>query len=113
MSHESARPCGCDPGANWTCEVHRELEHAGFHLAGAWLASGRPITSEYINHPARQALIKAKRDFVQERSTSYLVRLRDKHTGQSFEAAFNSMTERTLYILSVDHWAELEKEWEA
>lgn len=20
---ESAQPCGCDPGANWTCEAHR------------------------------------------------------------------------------------------
>jgi hypothetical protein len=46
-----------------------------------------------------------------ERSTSYLVRLRDKHTGQSFEAAFNSMTERNLYIFETEHWAEVEKEW--
>lgn len=21
---ESGRPCGCDPGANWKCEQHRE-----------------------------------------------------------------------------------------
>jgi hypothetical protein len=21
--HESAQPCGCDPGANWKCEAHR------------------------------------------------------------------------------------------
>lgn len=21
--HESAQPCGCDPGANWICEAHR------------------------------------------------------------------------------------------
>jgi hypothetical protein len=46
-----------------------------------------------------------------ERSTSYLVRLRDKHTGQSFEAAFNSMTERNLYIFETEHWAEVESEW--
>lgn len=23
-SHESGRPCGCDPGANWVCAEHRE-----------------------------------------------------------------------------------------
>ncbi len=22
-NHESAQPCGCDKGANWTCEQHR------------------------------------------------------------------------------------------
>ncbi len=22
-AHESARPCGCDPGAKWICERHR------------------------------------------------------------------------------------------
>lgn len=21
----SAQPCGCDPGANWTCDTHREV----------------------------------------------------------------------------------------
>ena len=21
--HESAQPCGCDPGASWVCEAHR------------------------------------------------------------------------------------------
>jgi len=21
----SAQPCGCDPGANWTCELHRKV----------------------------------------------------------------------------------------
>ena len=48
-----------------------------------------------------------------ERSTSYLVRLRDTHTGQTFEAAFNSMTERNLYIFETEHWAEVELEWTA
>lgn len=23
--HESAKPCGCDAGANWQCEQHRGL----------------------------------------------------------------------------------------
>ena len=46
-------------------------------------------------------------------STSYLVRLRDKLTGQSFEAAFNSMTERNIYIFETEHWATVEKEWTA
>lgn len=26
MPHESAQPCGCDPGAKWICERHREGE---------------------------------------------------------------------------------------
>ena len=46
-----------------------------------------------------------------ERSTTYLVLLRDKDTGAQFEAAFHSATERAIYILSVDHWATVEREW--
>ena len=46
-----------------------------------------------------------------DRSTSYLVRLRDRSTGQTFEASFNSMTERNLYIFETEHWAEVESEW--
>lgn len=22
-THQSARPCGCDPGANWVCLIHQ------------------------------------------------------------------------------------------
>jgi hypothetical protein len=25
-THESAQPCGCDPGAKWVCEYHRRAE---------------------------------------------------------------------------------------
>ncbi len=34
MAHESARPCGCDPGAHWICEQHRGLDHSYIELDG-------------------------------------------------------------------------------
>ncbi len=33
-THESAQPCGCDRGANWTCEQHRGLGHSYIEMDG-------------------------------------------------------------------------------
>ena len=132
MSHESAKPCGCDPGAHWFCERHQpqdqpqvdtisedyedciscdgyvldELEAPYCPSCARERAKLLSLTNAICDASIAQAANLGG-------STSYLVRLRDRSTGQTFEAAFNSMTERNIYIFETEHWATVEKEWTA
>ena len=48
INSNSARTCGCDPGAGWTCQVHTDLTQTTYRPLGAL---GNSLTYEFKTGP--------------------------------------------------------------
>lgn len=66
----------------------------------------------YCPSCTRQRRLAAK-DELTIAPTRYMLRLKLKATGGVSEHAFDSMTERNLFVFTLGPWADVEREWTA